>query len=246
MRKKPWRKRFYIDLQAGPGKNHVEHTGEILLGSPLLALTCGAGFTDYRFVEKNQACAETLLKRSEVSGRIKPEDIIVGDCNEVVHGIVDEINKVDAAFREGSWSSLSLAFLDPEGLELEYETVAKLATMNRIDLIINFSSGGVRRAAINALDLPAGNTQMDRFFGSTEWRKTPLVPGGRLPVNKWLALYKSRLEGIGFKWGEVHSVRIKTTHGVELYRLLFASKSEVGIDFWEKARKRGPEQLSLL
>src|SRR5437899_798472 len=45
----PWRATYYIDLQAGPGKNNLG--GTIALGSPLIALTCTVPFQFYRFNE---------------------------------------------------------------------------------------------------------------------------------------------------------------------------------------------------
>ncbi len=51
-----WGVRNYIDLLAGPGKNRVRETGEILLGSPLLALTAKYPFTSYFFVDKSPVC----------------------------------------------------------------------------------------------------------------------------------------------------------------------------------------------
>lgn len=59
MRKK-WSFRNYIGLLAGPGKNLVEETGEVMLGSPLLALTTQYPFTGYYFVEQEEENARAL------------------------------------------------------------------------------------------------------------------------------------------------------------------------------------------
>jgi len=48
--KSKWSKRNYIDLFAGPGKDVLD-TGEILLGSPLLALVTKYRFTNYYFAD---------------------------------------------------------------------------------------------------------------------------------------------------------------------------------------------------
>lgn len=246
MHRKPWRRRYYIDLQAGPGKNVIENTGEIMLGSPLLALLRGKGYTDYRLIENNEALAAALWRRCEVTHRVNRSDIRVADFKTQVEGIVEEIREIDRPFIRGQWHTLTLAFFDPEGLELDWNTVALLASLNRIDLIINFSTNGVRRAAGQALNQAPGTSAVDRFFGTLEWRNIPFEPDGSPPVRKYLDLYKSRLESIGFSWGTEISVPIKTTFGVELYRLLYASKSKnVGVEFWEKARMNAPEQRSL-
>ena len=67
MRQK-WEKRNYIDIFAGPGKNLVRDTNEVLLGSPLLALTTQYPFTGYYFVDKNPANTAALEARAAASG----------------------------------------------------------------------------------------------------------------------------------------------------------------------------------
>lgn len=247
MAKKPWRKRVYIDLQAGPGKNRIDPVGRIVLGSPLLALTRGQRYTDYRFVEQDRDLAEALWKRAEVTGRISPQDIIVGDCNSAVDGIVQEIKEADSEYRPGKWQSLCLVFLDPEGLELHWRTVDLLANTLRADFVINFSTGGLRRVAGEAFQHPESSVaeRVNKFFGTKDWRHIPLRPDGSMPVNEWIDFYQNRLSGIGYKWGTESSVKIRTNYGVELYRLLFASKHDLGVRLWEEARKNAPKQRSM-
>lgn len=252
MQKKPWRRRFYIDLQAGPGKNCVRAKGKdecpdvdrnVFLGSPLLALTKGAGYTDYRFVEQDEEAAAALRRRCEAMSGNFSLRIDVADCNAVVDDIVQEIRNIDAPYIEGVWPTLALAFLDPEGLELHWKTVLKLAS-NRTDILINFSIQGLRRAAKGALDLQPGEARTDRFFGTTAWRDIPFNPDGSTPAHQWMELYQERLIEQGYRCGTPQSV--KNSKNAELYRLLFASKHELGIKLWEEARKNAPTQLSLL
>ena len=66
-----------------------------------------------------------------------------------------------------------------------------------------------------------------------------------MPVNEWIDFYQNRLSGIGYKWGTESSVKIRTNYGVELYRLLFASKHDLGVRLWEEARKNAPKQRSM-
>jgi three-Cys-motif partner protein len=245
-----WRRRFYIDLQAGPGKNYVkERPDDIFLGSPLLALTQGAGYTDYRFVEWDSSRADALRKRCEAAD-LKPFqtlNVFAGNCNDVVDQIVKEINDIDKPpFSRTDWNSLSLAFLDPEGLELDWETVLKLVSLKRTDIVINFSTGGLKRTAEQALSMSRGEARADKFFGTSDWRDIPRRPDGSMPVHEWIEFYKQRLTdktGGEYQWGT--SISVKNRRGVEMYRLLFASKDKLGITLWEDARKKGPDQLSL-
>jgi hypothetical protein len=73
-----------------------------------------------------------------VTHRVNRSDIRVADFKTQVEGIVEEIREIDRPFIRGQWHTLTLAFFDPEGLELDWDTVALLASLNRIDLIIIF------------------------------------------------------------------------------------------------------------
>lgn len=247
MAKRPWRSRVYIDLQAGPGKNRIEKSGRVVLGSPLLALTQGAGYTDYRFVEQDPVLADALRTRVAATGKATPQSIIEGDCNEAVDTIVREIRERDAKYLPGKWQSLCLMFLDPEGLELHWRTVNLLASELRADFVINFSSSGLRRVAGEAFQHPESSVadRVNKFFGTENWRDIPLRPDGSMPVNEWIDFYQNRLSAIGYKWGTESSIKINTNYGVELYRLLFASKHELGVKLWEEARKNAPRQRSM-
>ena len=246
-----WRKRYYIDLLAGPGKSYVrKQRSNIFLGSPLIALADETGFTDYIFVEENSKSVDALIKRCTVA-TIRPGinvKVLAGDCNVLIDGIVDEINSVDRPpFSKTDWNSLGLAFLDPEGLELNWDTVLKLASLKRVDLLVNFSTGGLKRTVLPALRAEPGEAQADRFFGTLDWRNIPLKSTGRMPVNEWIEFYQERLTertDPPYQWGTSKSV--KNSKGVEMYRLIFASKSELGIALWEDAWSKGPTQPTLL
>jgi len=245
-----WRRRYYIDLLAGPGKSYVKgQKANIFLGSPLIALTDEVGFTDYIFVEEKRSRVDALTKRCAAARSILRRNvrILAGDCNALIDQIVEEINAVDQPpFGKTDWNSLGLAFLDPEGLELNWETVIKLASLKRVDLLINFSTGGLKRTALPALRTESGEAQADRFFGDTAWREIPLQPDGRMPVNDWIKFYQERLTDSTnppYQWGTPKSV--KNSKGVEIYRLLFASKADLGIKLWEDALSKGPPQPKL-
>ena len=51
MHTQPVRGFYYVDLFAGPGKDRIEESGKIILGSPLMALEQRFPYTNYHFVE---------------------------------------------------------------------------------------------------------------------------------------------------------------------------------------------------
>lgn len=245
MREKPWRSRNYIDLFAGPGKCYVKESGKVYLGSPLLALTTTYPFTHYFFVDSNPQNIQALRERCEASPSYQNIDFLEGDANVVVHEIVARVHAEDHIFMESKWSSLNLAFLDPEGLELSWDTVAALASLNKMDLIIHYSQMGLNRYMGKACEAEE-ETIIDRFFGGREWRK--IYARFRRKEERFLhrALinhYKQKLQALGY------SVRLDEETGHEplirnakrrapLYRLLFASKHPLGSNFWEEVTRR--------
>jgi three-Cys-motif partner protein len=236
MRQK-WPVRNYIDLLAGPGKNRVRGTGEILLGSPLLALTTQYPFTGYFFVDLAAENTQALQLRCAASPNCKRANIRTGDCNDLVNDIV-------ALIKHEEWRSLNLAFLDPEGLELRWETVAKLATVRRMDLIINYPEGGLNRYMRQAFETDS-QTAVDHFFGDRKWRKIYQEWQNKRGLHRQLIdLYKARLQNLGYK--EVlrgdepgyEPLMRSQKRRAPLYRLLFASKSQLGNEFWQKVTRR--------
>ena len=243
MRGLPWRAFFYIDLMAGPGKNQFPDDS-VMHGSPLIALDSRHPFSHYRFVEFGKENCEALKKRVDVSERKDSVKILQGDCNEIVHDIVQEIHEIDRSppYSDDCWHSLNLAFLDPEGLELHWNTVKALCLINRMDLIINFSTSGITRNASKLLN--SGKTDsIDKFFGTEEWQ-AKYKDAGRDSTRvrrALLDLYKKRLGVLGYRAVEPNpndEMVFKTRNNNQLYTLIGVSKHPKGVQFWKDTISR--------
>ena len=175
MRNKSWRRRVYIDLFSGSGKCVIRGANEYVLGSPLLALTTQYPFTDYYFDDLEQENIDTLRKRSS-NAIISQNHIhyLTGNANQKVQGVVSDIEQFDKVFIKGVGSCPNLAFLDPEGLELEWSTVEALGKMRTMDLIIHYSQNGLTRNLEKCYSLDE-ETIVDRFFGDYQWRAVSLL-----------------------------------------------------------------------
>ncbi|MBN1979044.1 MAG: three-Cys-motif partner protein TcmP [Anaerolineae bacterium] len=236
MRKK-WTRRHYIDLFAGPGKCVCRKTGTVYLGSPLLALTTKYPFTDYVFVDSDPENIVALQERGEALSASARIQFIVDDANRVAEEIVQRLHRAP---------SLNLAFLDPDGLEeLRWKTVATLAKIERLDLIIHYSQMGLTRTMPQAYE-SEGETIVDSFFGDREWRK---IYGEYCRKEEsflhrqLMDHYKSKLKELGYKEtyrdDEVGAEPLmRNEKNAPLYRLLFASKHPLGLKFWEKVISR--------
>ncbi len=235
-----WPYRNYIDLMAGPGKDRVRGSGKILLGSPLLALTAKYPFTGYFFVDLEGQTTKALQVRCNSSPYRARVNVYTGDCNQV-------IDKIIISLKQNENTSLNLAFLDPEGFELQWDTVAKLASIRKMDLIINYPEGGLNRYMRLALQ-SKDQTDLDLFFGGREWRriyadwntKRSCFGLHRMLIDH----YKERLKNLGYTqvFGFNEAIEqeplMRNTRSAPLYRLLFASKHDLGYKFWQKVIQR--------
>ncbi len=239
--------RHYIDLLAGPGKNRVRGSHQVLLGSPLLALNAKYPFTGYFFVDADPQNTFALQQRCNASPHRTKVDVRTGDCNTLVDDIVAELKRSERI-------SLNLAFLDPEGLELRWDTVTKLASVQKMDLIINYPESGIKRNMRQQLDVRE-QTSVDGFFGDRGWRTIYAECQGRRGCQRRLIdWYKKRLQ----EWGYQEVVGdyelgteplMRNEKQAPLYRLLFASKHPLGQEFWQKIVRRdvdGQIQLPLM
>jgi three-Cys-motif partner protein len=235
MRKK-WSTRHYIDLFAGPGKCVCRKTGLVYLGSPLLALTTEHPFTDYFFADIDPDSISVLQQRCNASPHSTRIRFTGDDANRVARRIVEQIQGIP---------SLNLAFLDPDGLELQWETVATLAQIERLDLIIHYSQMGLNRAMPKVFRAES-LSDIDHFFGDTEWRT--IYEKYRRHEEQFLHrqlmdYYKRKLRRLGYREtlrdDEVGAEPlIRNEKNAPLYRLLFASKHPLGLEFWQKVVRR--------
>jgi three-Cys-motif partner protein len=215
--KPKWKGLTYVDLFAGPGICVVEDTGEELRGSPLLALDTRKPFDTVLCVEQDDEARDTLEQRLRRHARGNTAEVLPGDCNAIIGQV---ISKMPRGF-------LSLVFIDPEGVSgLEADTMRALADQRLfVDLIILFPQGMSmnrnRWQWVGAVD----DTPLDRVLGGREWRTSPTPE---------VVQFMELLRGLGFIFVESAGCAFKNRRGVQLYYLVFASKSITAVNFWAK------------
>ena len=104
-------------------------------GSPLIALHAEGEFTDYFFVEKRRDSFQSLEKHVNEHPLASKVSLQRGDFNELVPQILSQIPDL----------APTLFFLDPEGLELDFETVRLISQRTKADVFILISGSGVIR-----------------------------------------------------------------------------------------------------
>ena len=167
----------YIDAFAGTGYREPkqdentdqtlfhfipEETQNFLDGSARIALQVEHPFKEYIFIEKNRHRFSELKKlRNEFPNeRI---EFINSDANDYLINLCDERN----------WTTnRALVFLDPYGMQVNWETIKSIAETKAIDLWILFPIGPINRMLENQGQIsPARQRTLDRVFGDSNWRE---------------------------------------------------------------------------
>ena len=210
--KTKWKRRVYVELFAGPGRSFNKKTREFLDGSAIRALA--ANFTDYVFVDMDKRATDALQQRIDAIPHGKTVRVINKDCNRAVPDVLERIPK----------GALTLAFIDPTNWQITFDTVSRLTPGRRMDLIVTFHYGGMKRVE------QQNPTGLTGFFGTPKWRN------GR-GAAYWYQLYNEQLEPLGYLPDcHTESETIRNTKNVPMYGLVLFTKNKLGREFWNKAR----------
>jgi three-Cys-motif partner protein len=215
-----WKGLHYIDLFAGAGIEKLRGSEELRWGSPMIAANAPKPFHRLHLCELDQQKYEALEKRVK---QIRPDaQILKGDANEEIHKIAKEIPQ----------RTLSLAFLDPYSLQIDFKTLEVLAA-KRADLIIFFP---------DRLDILRNwkhyyygdpNSKLDRHLGQdSDWRSVLDNAPPKNRIEELRKFYVHRLNKIlGYQYVEHERI---PTQGRPLYYLIFCSRSQIGAKFWRE------------
>lgn len=212
---KKWPRRSYVELFAGTGiswdyGHHTETTG-----SALRALR--RAFTEYVYVDIDVVATAALAERvARVT--LRPDQrhptILTADCNDAI-----------PAIREAIDGTICLAFIDPTNWQVRFESVAELVRDRRVDLLVTFHHGAMRRVR----DVAA----LSAFFDTDEWRRLVRLPRPEVS-GALVGLYNSQLGKLGYLDTHSYVVPVRNRKNVVMYDLVVFTRDPRGVDFWKK------------
>jgi len=234
--KKPAPPKYYLDLFSGPGICFNTDTNREIDGSPFIAIKIGEslyGFERYIFVDIEKENIDALRNRIESRFPNVLQRIIYinGDCNNVSREIHSYLPQY----------SFTLAFVDPEGLDVNFNTISKITDDRNVDLIVNFPIGMAAKRNIHKF-IKKEESKLAAFLGTNKWRENIASTQDKVIITQLLAnIYCEQLKSLGYKYVEPFSdmelVR-STEKSVPLYYLVFASKHPMGHELWRKITSR--------
>ena len=231
--KQPYLKCYYIDAFCGAGMHIDRNTKEEVLGSPLRALAAEEQFDKYYFIDLNGDKARFLRQVCQEHPRGKKCDVRTGDCGDVLAELLPQ-------FSYEKYERL-LCLLDPYGLHLDWDIIAKMGKSRIADLVLNFP---VMDMNLNAFwhdheKVPQwGIDRMTRFWGDESWMNAAYQPdkqgglfGGtpdlkKQPNNAVAEAFRDRLLSVAEFKHVPPPIPMKNSNGATVYYLFFASQNE--------------------
>jgi three-Cys-motif partner protein len=236
--------KLYVDAFAGTGSrvdNHRpsgpslfydEDLNQLKDGSARVALSRSLPFDRYLFIEKDHNRFSQLAGLKDdfptMAARIS---ILQGDANA-------ELKK----FCQRDWRyNRAVVFLDPYGVNVEWQTIEAIANTRSIDLWVLFPLAmGVGRMVTNSGDIPAAwAARLNRVFGTEEWRDKfyenttseglfgPEPKTQKVPIEEMGRYYNQRL-GTIFAGIAPNPAILRNSKSNPLYLLCFATGNPKG------------------
>lgn len=235
--KNKW-KRVYIDLYAGSGFCRIEGRDQVLLGSPLIALSVDAPFDRYIFCESAPERFAALTARVEKNYAKHDTRCIPGKFEENIDEICSAIPS----------NSLALCFVDPFGCDFDIDNLKTISKCGR----------GVDFLCLLALQMDAKrnvpryiqpDSKIDRMIGNATWRARW---NERTDIHedfaKFLASeFADSMSEAGYLKTSLDQMRAVKTHDkkVPLYYLAMFSRNQMAFKLWEQVLKYSTPQRGL-
>lgn len=235
MDKQPWAKILYFDGFAGSGLIAVDGAEETVKGTSLriLEIQKPKPFDIYYFVEKDGKIKAALEANIQANYFGKNAHVFKDDCNTKLLAMANFLRK-DKKFR-------ALAFIDPYGMSVNWESIAALKDLG-IDLWILVPTGvGVNRLLKNNGDISeAWLTKLEKFLGlsrkeikdhfyktevtNTLFGEEVTISKEKSTIVKVGALYKLRL-GTVFKFVSEPFLMRNSTNSI-MYHFMMATNNK--------------------
>jgi three-Cys-motif partner protein len=236
--KKKWSKRVYLDLYAGSGLCKIRGRNEILLGSPLIALSVDTPFSRYILCES--APERFAALKTRVQAKFAKHDVRLFP-GEFQHHLDDICSCIPG-------DSLALCFVDPFDCDFEITHLRSISQCARgMDFLCLLALQMDAKRAIQHYLQP--NSKIDRMLGNTTWRERwERRPDPHEDLAKFLAReFAKSMMAMGYLETPLHQMRpIKTyDKNVPLYYLAMFSKHQAAFKLWAQVLKYSTPQRML-
>jgi three-Cys-motif partner protein len=238
----------FIDLFAGPGRCIIKNEKrEIESGGIRAFKREEAPFNEYFYFDISSVNTKALERRINSKSNCS---VRCGDSNSLINELVETLSQKPYRYH--------FAFIDPFGPDgLKFETLSALAKLNRMDMLLLFPIGSIKRNL--GTWRKSKNTILDDFLGTDRWRKQIDGLSSDKIFKILIDVFTEQLKSIGYPeeglkmassdrdiYTGLPTVLVKNTKEVELYVLILASKHSLAQKIWNsviKIDRKGQKDL---
>ena len=230
--------RVYVDLYAGSGLCRIKGRDQVLLGSPLIALSVDVPFDRYIFCESDPERFSALKARVEKNYAKHDVRLIPGEFEEHIDEICSMIPS----------RSLALCFVDPFDCNFDIDHLKSISRCARgVDFLCLLALHMDAKRNIQHYLKP--DSKIDRMIGNTTWRtrwnnKSDIHED----LAKFLATeFAESMSEAGYLKTPLHQMRAVKTQDrdVSLYYLAMFSKNQTAFKLWAQVLKYSTPQRGL-
>lgn len=228
----------YIDLFAGPGRCRIKGDRKEIVGGAVRVANITKG--PFNRIILNDISAENC---DALKKRVPSAEIHNQDANVIITTIVEDL-------LQAPYEKYHFAFIDPFSTKhLKFHVLESLAKLKRIDIMLNFPIGPIRRNWQKWVASKRGNV-LDEFLGTDHWREKVQETSEAVFTITMLDVLYEQLKRIGFpeeglglinEAGEDNFgnaiATIKNSMNVPLYYLVLASKHKLAANLWQSITK---------
>jgi len=164
--------------------------------------------------------------------------LIEGDCNSALDQILAAVPP----------NYLTVAFIDPTGLHIHFNTIRRLVHSRKVDLLMTIQFGmGIR------MNLPqyinAEKEVLTAFLGNSDWRDDTEAGGSMSQIcRRILDRYMTQLQRLGYQTFKEDEISVRTDqNNLLLYSIVLASRNKLAEHYWREVTKiRASGQRRLL
>ncbi len=241
---------YYIDAFAGSVTPWDKELQQYIDGSPRVALNTTPSFSGYHFIDINEKRLTENIHPLQDQFPEKTINFHLGDCNEVL------IKNIIPKFPKSS-QKRAFIFLDPYGLELNWETVEAIGNAGVFDVFVNFSVMGVYRQLSDEVPNEEQRTKINKVMGTDKWISIAYREDQQLSLledmpqrierigknlsEKLTDLYRKRLEDC-FGYAS-KAILMRNSKGGPIYALILASHAKLAIDKMHEIFDRDERKL---
>lgn len=240
---------LYLDLFSGSVDNvRRDDPSQHFTGSTVRALEADPPFTHLRFFEVGSRARELEADLSSRYPSDRRYEVVDDDCNEAITQALDDLRS------EGLDWSPTFCFVDPDGLDVTWSTLAQIASFKnaraktKAELLVLLSHTTIPRLAgwdsAQGLDEALASSVTD-FFGTPAWRRIHERRTSGLSAAEarhlYTTLFRYRLqEALGYK--ATLTIEMGNERGAPVYMLVFATDHPAGTRIMSSVLEEAREQ----